>query len=160
VETGPASYQAHISLANFYLGSAKNYHDAEVQAREALRIDPSRAAAHGALAVSMVRQDKWTELDAALADAEKAVPDDFNPYYRAALLCLERSSELPRAERYFRKYLSQEPEPYTASHSSAHWRLGQVLEKGSRRGEAISEFQAAVKLDAESPAKQDLKRLK
>jgi hypothetical protein len=35
-----------------------------------------------------------------------------------------------------------------------------VFEKQGRKAEAIAELQTAVKIDANSPAKQDLKRLK
>jgi len=160
VEAGPASYQAHVSLANFCLGSVKKYGEGETHAREALRIDPSRTSAHISLVVSLMAQDRWAELDAALAQAEKDVPDDLVPYFRAGISCLARPNELARGERYFRKYLTQEPEPYRPNHSQAHWRLGQTLEKQGRKPEAIAEFQSSVKLDPDSPAKQDLKRLK
>jgi tetratricopeptide (TPR) repeat protein len=160
VEAGPASYQAHVSLANFCLDPLKKYGEAEARAREALQIDPGRAAAHGALVVSLIAQDRWAETDAALAQAEKDVPDDLLPYFRAGLSCLAMPNELARAERYFRKYLTQEPEPYRPNHWQAHWRLGQALEKEGRKPEAIAEFEAAVKLHPDSPAKEDLKRLK
>jgi tetratricopeptide (TPR) repeat protein len=160
VEAGPNSYQAHVNLANFCLNPLKRNGEAEAHAREALRIDPSRANAHSALAVSLIAQDKWAELDGALAQAEKDVPDNLFPYFRAGQSCLARPNELARGERYFRKYLTQEPEPYSPNHSQAHWRLGQTLEKLGRKPEAIAEFQASVKLDPDSPARQDLKRLK
>jgi tetratricopeptide (TPR) repeat protein len=160
VEAGPASYQAHISLANFCLNPLKKNGEAEAHAREALRIDPGRANAHTALVVSLIAQDKWAELDGALAQAEKDVPDNLYPYFRAGQSCLARPNELARGERYFRKYLTQEPEPYSPNHSQAHWRLGQTLEKQGRKLEAIAEFQASVKLDPDSPALQDLKRLR
>jgi len=160
VEAGPASYQAHISLANFCVNPLKKYGEAEALARDALRIDPSRVNAHTVLAVSLIAQDRWAELDAALAQAEKDVPDNLYPYFRAGQSCLARPNEVARGERYFRKYLTQEPEPYSPNHSQGHWRLGQVLEKEGRKPEAIAEFQAAVKLDPDSPARQDLKRMK
>jgi len=160
VEAGPANYEAHVNLADFCLSSVKKYGEGEALAREALRIDPSRANAHTVLVVSLIRQDRWAELDGALAQAEKDDPDNLYPYFRAGLSCLSKPAELARGERHFRKYLTQEPEPYSPNHSQAHWRLGQVLEKEGRKPEAIAEFQAAVKLDPDSPARQDLKRLK
>jgi len=108
-----------------------------------------------------VLQDQWAEVDATLAQAEKAVPDNFAPHYRAANNCLARKVELPRAERYFRKYLTIEPEPGSASHATAHWRLGLALEQQGRKAEAITEVQAAVQLDPKlEDAKKDLKRLR
>ncbi len=46
------------------------------------------------------------------------------------------------------------------SHAVAHWRLALALEQQSRNPEAVAELQAALKLDPNSPAKADLKRLK
>jgi hypothetical protein len=37
--------------------------------------------------------------------------------------------------------------------------LGEALEKQGRKPEAIAEWQASVKLDPESPAKQELKKV-
>ena len=160
VEAGPANYLAHVILAEFCLNPLKKYGEAEALARDALRMDPGRVNAHTILAVSLIVQDRWAELDGALAQAEKDVPDNLFPYFNAGQLCLAKPAELARGERYFRKYLTQEPEPYTPSHSQAHWRLGQTLEKEGRKPEAIAEFQASVKLNPDSPAKEDLKRLK
>jgi tetratricopeptide (TPR) repeat protein len=160
VDAGPNSYQAHFTLANFCLGTVKKYAEAEALARAAIRIDPGRAAAHTVLAAALTAQDKWAELDAALAQSEKEVPDDLTPYFRAGLASLARADQASRAERYFRKYLTQEPEPFGPKHSSAHWRLGQALEKEGHKAEAVGEWQMAVKLDPESPAKADLKRVR
>jgi tetratricopeptide (TPR) repeat protein len=161
VEARPSSYEAHVSLGNYYAsGNVKKYDEAESEAREAMRIDPSRVGCRSLLAALLARRDRWTELDAALAEAEKAVPDNLTPYLRAGGECFSRGVELARAEGYIRKYLTQEPEPNSASHAQAHWRLGLVLEKQGRKAEAITELQTSVKMDPNSPAKQDLKRLK
>ena len=69
--------------------------------------------------------------------------------------------DLPRAERYARKYLSQEPEPTASTPAVAHWRLGLILEKEGKKPEAIAALQTATKLDPKfEPAQRDLKRLK
>lgn len=68
---------------------------------------------------------------------------------------------MPRAERYVRKYLSQEPEPSASTPAVAHWRLGLILEKQGRKADAIAEVQEATKLDPKfQQAQKDLKRLK
>jgi tetratricopeptide (TPR) repeat protein len=161
VELQPGSYDARVALGNALLGAdLKNAAEAEKQAREALRTDPARIAAHGLLAVTLALQERWNEVDAALAQSEKDVPDNLAPYLRAANGCIAKGVDLPRAERYVRKYLSQDPELGFASHANARWRLGLALEKMGRKTEAIAEYEAAVKLDANSPAKNELKRLK
>jgi tetratricopeptide (TPR) repeat protein len=161
VEARPADYEAQLRLGNFCTYSdIKKYEEAESHAREARRINPDRVAAYNLLAAVLVRQGKWTELDRVLADSEKTIPDNLAPYFHAASHCVSMNQELPRAEQYIRKYLGQEPEPHMPGHAAAHWRLGQIMEKQNRKPEAISEYQAALKIDPNSPAKQDLKRLK
>jgi hypothetical protein len=96
----PESYLGRVALSGFLLGN-KDYAAAEREAREAIRIHPGRIGAYGQLVVALVHQDRWNDLDTALAAAEKAVPDDFVPFFRAANNCLSRRVELPRAEQYF-----------------------------------------------------------
>lgn len=158
VEASPASYEAHMDLGS-WCANQKKFDEAEWHAREAIRAHPDRAGAYGLLAVALVYQDRWADLDAVLAQAEKADPDNLVPYYRAANNSLVRKVELPRAERYFRKYLAQEPEAQMPSHAVAHWRLGLLLEQEGRKQDAIAELQTAAKMDTNSPAKADLKRL-
>src|ERR1035437_1131216 len=158
VEVRPGSYDARMALGD-WCGNHKKFEEAESHAREAVRLRPDRAAPYGLLAAVLVQQDKWTDLDAALAQSEKADPDNLIPYLRAAGNCLGRKVELPRAERYARKYLTQEPEPRSASFAATHRLLGLVLEQQGRKPEAVAELQQAVKLDPNSQAKADLKRL-
>ncbi|MBZ5586073.1 MAG: tetratricopeptide repeat protein [Acidobacteriia bacterium] len=161
VEARPASYAARIKLANYYAsGSVNKFGDAEKHAREAIRIEPERAGARNVLAFVLVEEKKWVELDAALAESEKALPDNLGPYCSAAARCLWRNVEAARAEGYLRKYLSQEPEPDEATPSHAHRLLGGALHREGRNAEAIAELQTAVKLDPNSPAKEELKKIK
>ena len=88
------------------------------------------------------------------------MPDNLAPYIRAANICAMNGAEPARGERYARRYLSQEPEPGSPGHAYARWRLGLILERSGRKPEAIAELESAVKLEPNSPAKQDLKRLK
>jgi hypothetical protein len=60
-----------------------------------------------------------------------------------------------------RTYLTIQPEGGGTGHAQAHWRLGQVLEKEGKRGEATAEIEQAVRLKPDlEDAKKDLKRLK
>ena len=95
-----------------------------------------------------------------LAEAEKKIPDNLSPLLRAAGTLQTTGKDLPRAERYTRRYLEQEPEPSAASHAVAHWRLGLILEKQGRKADAIAALQTAVKADAKfEQAQKDLKRV-
>jgi tetratricopeptide (TPR) repeat protein len=161
VEARPSSYEARTAYSN-YLINAKTpkVAEAELNAREALKLDPGRPSAHTILAAAFAIQQKWPEVDTALAQAEKDVPDNLVPYLRIGNYCLGKNAELPRAERYFRKYLTQSPEPGSPTHAYTHWRLGLVMEREGRKPDAIAEWQTAVRLDPKSNAKDDLKRLK
>jgi len=89
------------------------------------------------------------------------VPDDLGPHYQAGKVLLNSGKDLPRAERYFRKYLTIEPEGGDPPIAAAHWRLGLVLEKEGKKAKAIAEMEEAIRLDANfKEAKNDLKRMK
>ena len=160
VEAQPGSYKARIALANHYLSAGhRNYDLAGEQAREALRIDPGRVASYAILSEASAARGSWSEMEELLARAEKAVPDDLTPYVRAAEAIRSSGRELPRAERLLRRYLAAEPEGNAPTISEAHWQLGLVLEKQARRAEAIEQWSESLRLDSESPAKRELKRL-
>jgi len=100
------------------------------------------------LAAVYATTERWAELDAVLADAEKQIPDNLGPYLRA-------SSALLQAGK------TQDPEPNSNSLGVGHWRLGLTLEKQGRRPEAVAELQTAIRLEPKfEPAQKDLKRLK
>jgi tetratricopeptide (TPR) repeat protein len=162
VQADPASYEAHVTVAAFYSTDAlKKYDLAEQHARDAARLEPDRATAYGLLAALAVLQGRPQTLDGLLADAEAHVPDNLGPYYQAGRVLLDRRQDAPRAERYFRKYLTQEPEGDAPTAAHAHWRLAQALERQGRTAEARAELQTAVRLKPDlEAAKKDLARLR
>ena len=160
-ESQPGNYRARIALASYYLSAAhRNYDLAARHADEAMTIGPGRIDAYAILSAVNAAQGNWTDMEALLARAEKAVPDDLTPYYRAAEAILLSGREFPRAERLLRKYLATTPEGNAPTFSEAHWQLGLVMEKEARRAEAIAEWSESVRLDSDSPAKRELRRLK
>jgi len=123
----PDNYRARIALAAFYSAPAhRNPEAAEKQAREAIRIDPGRVDAYTALAVLYAESGRWSDLDGLLAEAERAVPDDLSPYYRAADSLAARGAESYRAARYLRKYLSQPPEGNQPTLAEAEKKLARL----------------------------------
>ena len=123
--------------------------------------DPQRAGSYTALAVAYATRGKWSELDATLAESEKAVPENLAPYYQAGRIILLQGSDYARAERYFRKFLTQEPEAGPVTPAHAHWRLGLTLEKLGKREEAIAEIEKASRLKPDlDDAKKDLRRVR
>jgi tetratricopeptide (TPR) repeat protein len=158
VEVRPESYAARAALAEWHFRHGQ-LDLAEKQAVAAELLDAGRTRACLVRASIVLRRAQWDELEATLADCEKRVPDDLSPYYRIATMLNARATELARAERYLRKYLTQEPEGRRPSHAHAWWRLGQNLAKQGRKPEAIAAFEQSVALDADSPAAESLKRL-
>jgi tetratricopeptide (TPR) repeat protein len=147
--------------AAFYSSdSQKKYDIAEKQALEAVQLNEGQAAPYVALAIAYANQDRWKDLDAILAQSEKNVPDDFGAHYQSAKVLLLSGKDIPRAERYLRKYLTIEPEAGEPPWAGAHWRLGQVLEKEGKKNEAIAEMQEALRLQPDAKqVKDNLNRL-
>jgi len=138
----------------------KKYDLAEKYADESLQLNDGRVEPYTVLAQVYANEQRWNDLDAIVAKSEKYVPDSFGAHYQAARILLAIGKDLPRAERYFRKYLTMEPEGEQPPWAGAHWRLGLVLEKEGRKAEAIAELQQALQLAPDyKPAKDDLKRL-
>jgi tetratricopeptide (TPR) repeat protein len=157
----PKNYDARISLAQLYAADdLKKYDQAEEQYRAALKINSTRVESYTGLAAIYAQRGEWPQLDMILSESERQIGDNFQPYYEAGLVLLNNGKDLPRAERYLRKYMGQEAEGNAASLPEAHWRLGQVLDKLGRRPEAIAELNTAVRMNPYlEPAKKDLKRL-
>ena len=162
VQADPSRYDSHTGLAQVYGGANPAKWDlVEKEALAARTVDPDRVLAYQILAGVYATRARWADLDAHLADCEKRFPENYAPYLRAAGALLQSGTDLPRAERYTRKYLTIEPEPNFASLGVAHWRLGLILEKEGRKAEAINEVKTATELDPKfEQAQRDLKRLR
>jgi tetratricopeptide (TPR) repeat protein len=161
VQANPRSYDAQTALAKFYsqFPHAK-YDESTKHAQNALQLDPRRTEAYWILARIFALQQRWSDLEQTLANAEKNVPDDLRPFYEAARGLLEIGKDYQRAEGYLRRYLSQEPEGEEPDAADAHRVLGLVLEKEGRKAQARAEIQTAVRLRPNfKAAKDDLKRL-
>ncbi len=158
-ELDPRRYEAQIDLANFYY-ARKDYDASERHARKAIEIDPHDVRAWGRVAEICVVEHRLGELEELLSDAEAAVPDDLLAYHRAAEALLKAGQDLPLSERFFRKYLTREPEAAAPGLAETHLELGLLLEKEARKGEAIQELEIAVELKpALSAARKALGRL-
>jgi tetratricopeptide (TPR) repeat protein len=161
-EADPARFEPHMALASLY-SNPKNPRLAlaEKEALAARNIEPDGVGPYQILAGVYAMEERWSDLEAILAAAEQQVPDSLAPHLRAAGALLAIGKDLPRAERYTRKYFDQEPEPTGATHAFAHWRLGLILEKEGKKAEAVAEVTTATRLDPKlEQAQKDLKRLK
>jgi tetratricopeptide (TPR) repeat protein len=157
-----ASYEANLAMANVWLAQKPQALDPALACcRKALEAKPTGVLAHAEIAGILADQGKWAELDAALAQARKAVPSNLWPAYAAGKEILVDNKGPERAEPLFRAYLGQEPEGGAPDLAAAHWRLGQVYDKLGRKEEAIREFEAALRLKPGfKAAAKDLERLR
>jgi len=162
VEADPRSYDALIGAARLYLSDRwLNYDVAADYAAKAIEVDPSRVRGYSLLAQSYAAQGKLEPLQQMLGRAEANVPDDLSPYFYAGQTLLSSGKNSAAAEKYLRKYLTQEAEGESPSLGEAHWRLGQSLEQQGQKNAAIQEMETAVQMKPElKEAQKDLKRLK
>lgn len=158
VEASPPTYRSRIALARFYLEPDHfNPGGAEIQAKDALRLDRSRVDSYAVLAVTWANRGAWTDLESTLAASAGSVPDDLVPYYRAAERLMADGRDPARTERYLRVYLSQEPEGNEPPVAEAHWKLGLALQAAGREADAVTEWKESVQLDPESKAALELR---
>jgi len=130
VEAGPVKYGVRIALAQFYAKDKVNWDAAAEQAREAVKIDSTRAEGFSIAAAADAARARWSELEVILAQAERQVPDDWTPYFRAAEAMNAAGKNLTAAAGYLRKYLMQEAEGNEPTHADAR---GLLKEIASRR---------------------------
>lgn len=157
----PKSYDAHMGMTSYHLAQKPQALDAAIGSlRQAIAAKSKGAQAHALLASILAEQGKWTEVDLAFAQAQKAIPGNPLPYYSAGRNLISENKSLDRAEGYLRTFLTQDPEGTGPDHASAHWRLGQLFEKQGKRTEAIKAFEAALKIRPDfASAKKDLDRV-
>jgi len=130
VEADPNNFTAHMNLARLYASATqKKFELAEKHAKEARHIAPDRTGGYSLLAYIYCQQQRWKDLDALLAEAEKAVPDSLTPFYQVAAALNQMNVDLPRAERAAQKYLTIEPEPNTPKHEDTRKLLAQIQAK-------------------------------
>lgn len=126
VEAAPSKYKIRIALAEFYTKERVNWDAAAENARAAIEIDPTRADGYSILAAAYAAEGKWPELDTTLATADRAVPDDLTPYFRAAEAEIATGKNYAAAKADLRKYLTQEPEGKQPTLAEARQKLAEI----------------------------------
>ncbi len=135
IEAKPTFYPARFYIAKFYccVSARPRLDAAERHARDMIKLDPGQSGGYDILARVLARQQHWTDLDSILAEAEQKVPDDLSPYYQAAGILVEQGQDFQRAERYLKKYLSQEPEGRQPTVAQSRELLAKIKLAGSPR---------------------------
>ena len=162
VQSNPHSYDALVSAARLYLRDLwLDYQLAAEYATRGIAVNPTRVRAYSVLAQCYAAEGKFEALKDVLSRAETRVPDDLSPYFYAGETLLASKKDPAAAEKYLRRYLTQEPEGEGPSLGEAHWRLGQALAQQGKKDEAVHELGEAVRIKPDlKDARKDLKRLK
>jgi Flp pilus assembly protein TadD len=148
--------------------------DAEVELRHAIRLDPSRAEAHGDLGVTLARLGRVTEAESAFRVAVRLAPTAPTAYLNLATSLLQQG-RLRETEEWARQAIYLDPgladahrlvgcsfegrnrfheaEPHLREAlrldpklADAHYRLGVVLARTARPKEAEASYREAVRL--------------
>ena len=141
-EADPENYEVATPYCN-YLFNEKRWDLGEKCSSDLVKLDRGRQSGYSGLAIVYASEQRWKELDATLADAERNVPDSRLPYFTAGRVLADSGTDNTRAERYLRYFLAQEPEPNVRL-SRAHWWLGHLFEKQKRKPEAIAEYETTI----------------
>jgi len=128
IEAGPSPYRPRIALAQFLLARGQ-IEAAREQAAIAMNIDSTRVDSYTVLAAVYASRGQRNELEPLLTAAERQVPDDLSPCYRAAEVLLSTGRDLDEAQRYLRRYLGAEPEGNAPTWPDARGKLELVLAK-------------------------------
>jgi tetratricopeptide (TPR) repeat protein len=162
VESDPKFLLPRISLGRFYCLTArtKRLDKCEAAAEVVVRMSPVSAAGYELLAHVQASQQRWAELEATLARAEKAAGDDFAPYYAAGNALIGIGRDFRRAEQYLSHYLSNTPEGRKPTHAQTRFLLATLYSKEGRKADAVRELSIALRLQPDyEAAKAELKRL-
>jgi tetratricopeptide (TPR) repeat protein len=126
-------------------GSSPKYQDVQSNAKKAIENNPSWARLYGHLVQAFAGEGKWGEVEAALLQSEKAVPENLHPHYLAAAKLISASKDPKRAEALLRRYLAHEPEVGAPSRANARFLLGISLEQQGDKAGALKELKDASK---------------
>ena len=128
----PSSYKSQVALAEFLAAGHRDEKAAEALAKTAISKERERTQAYAILAAIYAGREDWDSLEAILASAAEAVPDDPAPYYRAAERLLADGRDPARTERYLHTYLEQDPEGNQPTAADARSKLGAAVRAQNR----------------------------
>lgn len=128
-------------------------HEKDVKASElayerAVAVAPDSVAGYSGLVNLYVRQQRWTDAFATLDRIAAHVPTEHNVPIRIARIAAMSGEHLSRGEEVVKQWLANPPSQATVDNkATAHFRLGQVYEKTSRRELARAEYEQALKIN-------------
>jgi len=122
----------------------RRYHEAEVNLRAALRVDPENASIHFALAAMLSQQEQWDDAYDELMTSEKLQPD-FPESHCALAYIFYRVEDGPNAIAEARTALSMDPQ-----NAEAYQDLGLALQSTEQFAAAAHAFTESLARDPDN----------
>jgi Flp pilus assembly protein TadD len=143
-------HSARTSVPQTLLQAAKDarrdrYHEAEIQLRAALRLEPQNAALHFALAAMLRQQEQWDDAYDELKTSSKLMPD-FPENHIGLAYVFYRVDDGPNAVAEARTALSMDPK-----NAEAYRNLGLALQSTEQYTAAAHAFSESLALDPDNP---------
>jgi len=143
---------------------ARVYSDREMNAealasyQKAVESDPSDRHSYYALGFHQQAQERWHGAFDAFEAALERFPGDPDALYQIGRTGVLSGQRLERARKTLLEYLALEDFEDTPGEAAARWRLGMVYEQLGNLANAVEQFEASVRLDADfPPARESLK---
>jgi tetratricopeptide (TPR) repeat protein len=158
----PGNLDTHARLLEYYSRApwiiGGGYDKARDEAAKIEALDPGRG--HEAYAALYLADGKYDLALVELEGALKAAPDDYVALYQLGVLSAVSGQHLDRGLASLRHCLRIAAPQGAPSHSSAQWRLGNILEKMGDPAGARVAYRAALELNPRfTPASDALKNL-
>lgn len=129
---------------------SKDLAGAEAGYKSVITAAPDSAIGYYGLAGFYRNQSRWDEAFATYDQLMKLKPDEMPVHLTWAGTAAQSGTNLERGEREAKFYVERAKDAPPANMSNAHWRLGQIYEKTSRRDLAKAEYTEALKLNPQN----------
>lgn len=121
-----------------------SWDEAERTFREAIRLDPTSAAAHNGLGATLARRQDWAGAEAAFRQAYALAPDNYTYAGHIAIALARQRKDLPEAEQFIRRAIELKPDE-----SDLHYQLGIIKGFMGQWPQAEAAYRQAITLKPE-----------
>ena len=134
---------------------------AEAAYKAVISTAPDSAIGYYGLGGFYRNRSRWDEAFATYEQLMRRKPDEMPVHLTWAATAAQSGKNLERGETEAKFYLANAKDAPPVNLSSAHWRLGQIYEKTSRRDLANAEYSEALKINPQNQnARRSLDALK
>lgn len=140
--------KGHLARGALYEKESKKSELAEAEYRQVLNSKPNDIDAYFDVATFFQRQNKPSDMEAAIQAAAQVNPNDPRLAFYRGVSGVLSNTESARAEEYLKAYLASTPDRSDwPSHATAREWLGRLYEAQGKRSEAAEQYREALQLD-------------